>query len=93
MKTQLNKLYDIEDDVIDRGDATNLSEGLDYYQMEKFINPPPKRDKDLNQRIEDDYHNTYYNYKTKKFGGRTLKMKNKEWHKLNTLQNKEERDN
>ena len=42
---------------------------------------------------ESKYHNTYYNHKNKKYGTRTLKMKNKEWHKLNTLQNKEERDN
>ena len=34
---------------------------------------------------ESEYHNTYYNHITKKYGIRTLKMNNKEWHKLNTL--------
>ena len=29
-----NRLYDVEDDVIDRGDATNLSEGLEYYNID-----------------------------------------------------------
>ena len=32
---------------------------------------------------ESEYHNTCYNHMTKKYGVRTLKMKNKEWHKLN----------
>ena len=35
----------------------------------------------LNQEIAIDYHNTYY--KKGKYGTRTLRMSNKEWHELN----------
>ena len=74
------KLYDIEDDIIDRGDATNLSEALNYYSIE---NDSPSDNEVLNQKIEQDYHNTYYNVKTKSYGTRTIKLANKDWHKLN----------
>jgi len=78
----LNKLYDIEDDIIDRGDASNLTEGLNYYNIE---NNSPSDIQTLNQKIEADYHNTYYNIRTKSYGTRTLKLANKDWHKLNTI--------
>ena len=39
----------------------------------------------LNQKIEADYHNTYYS--KGKYGTRTLRMKNKQWHKLNKYDN------
>ena len=29
------KLYDKEDDIIDRGDATNFSEALDYFNIDR----------------------------------------------------------
>jgi len=76
----LNKLYDIEDDIIDRGDATNITEALSYYNIE---NDSPSDIETLNQKVEQDYHNTYYNTKTKSYGTRTIKLANKDWHKLN----------
>tara|TARA_X000001316_G_C908353_1_gene24369 strand:- start:233 stop:469 length:237 start_codon:yes stop_codon:yes gene_type:complete len=78
MNNNINRLYDIEDDIIDRGDATNLSEELNYYNID---NSPS--DINLNQKIEADYHNTYYS--KGKYSTRTLKMKNKQWHKLNKI--------
>lgn len=74
------KLYDIEDDIIDRGDATNITEALSYYAIE---NDSPSDIEILNQKVEQDYHNTYYNTKTKSYGTRTIKLANKDWHKLN----------
>ena len=78
MNNNINRLYDIEDDIIDRGDASNLSEELNYYN----IDDSPS-DINLNQKIEADYHNTYYS--KGKYSTRTLKMKNKQWHKLNKI--------
>jgi len=75
----LNKLYDIEDDIIDRGDATNVTEGLSYYNIEN----KSKDKENFNQKIEQDYHNTYYNKGS--YGTRTLKLANKDWHKLNKV--------
>ena len=80
MINNINKLYDIEDDIIDRGDASNLSEELNYYNID---NSPS--DINLNQKIEADYYNTYYS--KGKYGTRTLRMKNKQWHKLNKYDN------
>jgi|TARA_B100001094_G_scaffold133640_1_gene129475 hypothetical protein len=80
MNNNINKLYDIEDDIIDRGDASNLSEELNYYNID---NSPS--DINLNQKIEADYHNTYYS--KGKYETRTLRMKNKQWHKLNKYDN------
>jgi hypothetical protein len=80
MNDNINRLYDIEDDAIDRGDASNLSEELNYYNID---NSPS--DINLNQKIEADYHNTYYS--KGKYGSRTLRMKNKQWHKLNKYDN------
>lgn len=80
MNNNINRLYDIEDDIIDRGDASNLSEELNYYNID---NSPS--DINLNQKIEADYHNTYYS--KGKYGTRTLRMKNKQWHKLNKYDN------
>ena len=80
MNNNINRLYDIEDDIIDRGDASNLSEELSYYNID---NSPS--DINLNQKIEADYHNTYYS--KGKYGTRTLIMKNKQWHKLNKYDN------
>ena len=77
LNNNLNKLYDIEDDSIDRGDASNVTEALSYYNIED-----KNKDKQaINQKIEQDYHNTYYNKGS--YGTRTLKLANKDWHKLN----------
>ena len=76
------RLYDIEDDIIDRGDATNIAEALNYYGIE---NDSPPDIETLNQKIEQDYHNTYYNTTTKRYGTRTIKLANKDWHKLNKV--------
>jgi hypothetical protein len=75
-------LYDIEDDIIDRGDATNITEALSYYAIE---NDSPSDIEILNQKVEQDYHNTYYNAKTNSYGTRTIKLANKDWHKLNKV--------
>ena len=64
-------------------EADNFQESLDYYGIEEIKEIRSKEDDDLNQKLEADYHNTYYNTSTKKYGTRTLKMSNKEWHKLN----------
>ena len=79
MNVNINRVYDIEDDIIDRGDATNVSESLGYYQMDDN-----EKAEALNIKIEQDYHNTYY-LGNRKYGARTLKLANKDWHKLNKL--------
>ena len=78
MNNNINRLYDIEDDIIDRGDASNLSEELSYYNID---NSPS--DINLNQKIEADYHNTYYI--KGKYMTRALRMDNVKWHKLNII--------
>ena len=83
-----NRIYDVEDDVIDRGDATNLSEGLDYYNIDSVWQTQKRaydEQEDLNQKIESDYHNTYYNTNTRSYATRTIKLANKDWHKLNKV--------
>lgn len=75
--TTFNK--DFEDDLIDQGLTSNIDEALDYYQLNsddlEFRDEPF-----LNQKIEQDYHNSYY--KNGMHRTRSLKMKNKEWHKM-----------
>ena len=71
-------LYDIEDDAIDRGDATNLSEALSYFNIDTSTDD--KKDTDNQLHSDALYHNMYY--KDKKYAIRQLKMKNKKWHKL-----------
>lgn len=79
-----NKIYDIEDDAIDRGDATNLSEALDYYSIDNVYQTNAEYFDKLEQfniKQEADYHNSYFingKYKT-----RTIKLNNKLYHKLN----------
>ena len=62
------------------GDITDLEQII---EKEFKPNTPTKSEELLNQEIETDYHNMYYNPKTKKYGYRTLKMKNKDYLKLN----------
>ena len=52
-------LYDIEDDAIDRGDATNLSEALSYFNIDTSTDDK----KDIDNQLHGDalYHNMYYN--------------------------------
>ena len=71
-------LYDIEDDAIDRGDATNLSEALNYFNIDTSTDD--KKDTDNQLHGDALYHNMYC--KDKKYAIRQLKMKNKKWHKL-----------
>jgi hypothetical protein len=78
------KLYDIEDDIIDRGEATNLSEALDYYKIDDVYQTNPEYfDKldDFNIKLESDYHNSYFI--NGKYQTRTIKLNNKLYHKLN----------
>ena len=81
MNTHTNVAYDIEDDSIDRGDATNTTESLSYYNIEPKDSPSDIET--LNIKVEQDYHNSYYNTKTKSYGTRTIKLANRDWHKLN----------
>lgn len=81
-----NKIYDVEDDIIDRGDATNLTEALDYYNIDNVYQTDKlnyDKEEQLNQKIEQDYHNTYYKTGARSYGTRTIKLANKDWHKLN----------
>lgn len=79
MLTKINTFTkDIEDDVIDQGISSNIKESLDYYMLEE---PTKLRTEPfLNEKIEEDYHNSYY------IGGehrtRSLRMPNKDWHKM-----------
>jgi hypothetical protein len=78
------KLYDIEDDIIDRGDATNMDEALDYYKIERiYQHDKNMHDKlsDFNIRVESDYYNSYYINGS--FTTKTIKLNNKLYHKLN----------
>ena len=54
---------------------------LEKLASEKLYEHETKSEHLLNQEIETDYHNTYY--KDGKYGHRTLRMSNKEWHALN----------
>ena len=54
------KLYDKEDDIIDRGDATNFSEALDYFNIDRVYQHNKQAFDKLNEfniRIESDYYN------------------------------------
>ena len=57
---------------------------LDNLIPEEFKEHKTKSEELLDQEIDTDYHNTYYNPRTKKYGHRTIKMKNKDWHELNS---------
>jgi hypothetical protein len=78
------KLYDKEDDIIDRGDATNFSEALDYFNIDRVYQHNKQnfnKLEEFNVKIESDYYNSYFingKYKTK-----TIKLNNKLYHKLN----------
>ena len=76
------KLYDKEDDIIDRGDATNFSEALDYFNIDRVYQHDKQNfDKlqEFNIKIESDYYNSYF------INGKyqTIKLNNKLYHKLN----------
>ena len=75
--TTFNK--DLEDDLIDQGLTSNLDEALEYYQLtEKTIDE--RTEPFLNEKVEEDYHNSYY--KNGEHRTRSLRMHNKDWHKL-----------
>jgi hypothetical protein len=69
---------DLEDDLIDQGLKTNLDEALDYYMLETPVSS--QVEPFLNEKIEQDYHNSYY--KNGEHRTRSLRMNNKEWHKM-----------
>tara|TARA_B110000908_G_C9945523_1_gene310164 strand:- start:220 stop:498 length:279 start_codon:yes stop_codon:yes gene_type:complete len=75
--TTFNK--DIEDDVIDQGLTSNIDEALDYYQLDEY-NIKSRNEPFLNEKVEQDYHNSYY--KDGQHRTRSLRMNNKEWHKM-----------
>ena len=74
-KLHMNDYYN-EPEIILIEDIDNLTEE----QIEEYAHET-KSEHLLNQEIETDYHNTYY--KDGKYGHRTLRMSNKEWHALN----------
>ena len=63
-------------------ETNNLEEDFAYFGIQEIKEYTSKEDDDLNQKIESDYHNTYY-HGNGKYGTRTLRMSNKEWHELN----------
>ena len=70
---------DLEDDLIDQGLSSNIEEALDYYQLtEKAIDK--KTEPFLNEKVEEDYHNSYY--KDGQHRTRSLRMNNIKWHKM-----------
>ena len=74
------------DQLADQGCAGAFEHGVDGSVTSINIeNNSPSDIQTLNQKIEADYHNTYYNTRTKSYGTRTLKLANKDWHKLNTI--------
>ena len=53
--------YSISEDAKYGGlEVNNLKEALDYFNMNTIIQIKNKEEEDLNQKIESDYHNTYY---------------------------------
>ena len=71
-----------EDDKYGGLEVDNLQEALEYFGIEEVREYKSLEDEMLNQKIESDYHNTYY-LGNGEYGIRTLKMSNKEWHALN----------
>ena len=70
---------DLEDTEIDQGLTSNIEEALDYYQLtEKTIDE--RTEPFLNEKVEEDYHNSYYNKGEHRT--RSLRMNNIEWHKM-----------
>ena len=81
MNNEYNPFLETEDDKYGGLEVNNFAEELDWMRGE-VIQIKSKQDKDLNQRNDVDYHNTYRingEYKT-----RTLRMSNKEWHQLDS---------
>lgn len=74
----MNEYYN-EPEILIVGDINDL----DNLIPKEFKEVKTKSEELLDQEIETDYHNTYYNPRTKKYGHRTISMSNKEWHKLN----------
>ena len=82
-KTNIEKLNESQQS--DFGSKTN---GEFRRQIDKDITYDKIENTDWS--AESKYHNTYYNTTTKKYGSRTIRMNNKDWH---TLQNENARDN
>ena len=78
----MKELLLTEDEKYGGLEVDNLNEDLMYFGIEEVKEYKSLEDDDLNQKIESDYHNTYY-LGSGKYGTRTLRMSNKEWHKLN----------
>ena len=76
----MNEYYN-EPEISVNGDLNDL----DALAEKQYNTINPKYDWELNEKLESDYHNTYYNTSTKKYGTRTIRMNNKEWHKLNKI--------
>lgn len=85
--TTFNK--DLEDDLIDQGQTSNINEALNYYQLDLNDDGmsayfPTVKEPFLNEKVEQDYHNSYY--KDGQHRTRSLRMNNKEWHKMRRKQ-------
>ena len=77
------KFEETEDEKYGGLEADNLKEAMDYFQLEQIVEIKSKTDEDLNDKIESDYYNTYRI--NGKYRTRTLRMSNKDWHKLNQI--------
>ena len=78
-------LYDIEDDAIDRGDATNQSESFQHFNIEDIELPAEEIAIQYAQDVaESEYHNEYY-LGNRQWGNREIKVTNKRFHELNTF--------
>ena len=75
-KISMNEYYN-EPEIFLVEDIENL------FEEENYFSHKTKSEELLDQEIETDYHNTYYNPNTKKYGHRTIKMSNKKYHELN----------
>ena len=80
---ELNEFFLTEDEKYGGLEADNLKEALDYYQIENIIEHRSKDNEDANHKIESD------NYNSVRINGknttRTLRMSNRDWHKLNQI--------
>ena len=80
MKDNTRDITDVQDFFLSEDDKygglkpNNLKEALNYFQVEKIQTIKNKQEELLNNKIECDYHNTYYLGKGK-YGFRQLKLK------------------
>ena len=72
--TEIKDLFLSEDEKYGGLKPNNLEEGLNYFQIENKFKIVSKSEELLNNKIESDYHNTYYLGKGK-YGFRQITLK------------------